>query len=393
MKQIVEYFHLKDVGILELMFVMYPIISGYQYGSVPMHLVMLLLMDIIAIMKGRLRLQFKAKYLKMTALFVILHETALFFTMNIVPSYFTNLYISYIVIFLSILIIAPILNLKKMMGAFSWIALICMGGLIYQYVILLGGGSVTPIALPFLPALGDGARVYSYIHRPSSFFWEPQSYCSFMFVPMFISIFEKKIIWSIAITFSMFLSGSTTGIIISLLMLGVLTFSSDISKKYKFLFVLFGIVMIYMLFNSSLFEVGASKMEDTTFEDNSRLYNGVTLVSKMPIICLLTGVNYANVADFYFSGEVGTGFLLEKFGTIYMSTFWMVLIKFGFIGTFLYVLSVVSPIKQCKSIFIYVIAIVVTMFSNPDYIGAMYAFEMIFIYSFIYNMQTKKYIK
>ena len=50
MKKIIDYLHLKDVGFFELMFAMYPIILGYQYGGIPMQLVMLLIMDIIAIL-------------------------------------------------------------------------------------------------------------------------------------------------------------------------------------------------------------------------------------------------------------------------------------------------------------------------------------------------------
>ncbi|MFR4303426.1 MAG: hypothetical protein ACLT4H_07030 [Bacteroides thetaiotaomicron] len=391
MKRIISYLHLKEVGVFELLFVMYPILSGYRYGNIPMLLVILLLLDVVAIYKGRLRVRFDAKYLKLAAFFVVFHETILFVTMKSIPSYFVNLYISYIVIFLSIYLVAPMLNYRKLIGSFSWIAIISIGGLLYQYMILLGGGSVTPIPLPFLPALDEGTRVYSFLNRPSSFFWEPQSFCSFMFVPLFLALYEKKMMWAIVITVSMFLSGSTTGIIISLLMLGVSVFSSDVNKTYKFLFVLFGVAMVYLLFNSSLFEAGVSKMEDTTFEENSRLFNGVTLVLRMPFINWITGVNYANVADYYFSGEVGSAFLLEKFDTIYMSTIWMILIKYGLIGTFLYVMTIVGPIKQCRSIYIYAIAIVVTMFSNPDYIGAMYAFEMIFIYAFVTN--SKRYMQ
>lgn len=192
MKRIISYLHLKEVGVFELLFVMYPILSGYRYGNIPMLLVILLLLDVVAIYKGRLRVRFDAKYLKLAAFFVVFHETILFVTMKSIPSYFVNLYISYIVIFLSIYLVAPMLNYRKLIGSFSWIAIISIGGLLYQYMILLGGGSVTPIPLPFLPALDEGTRVYSFLNRPSSFFWEPQSFCSFMFVPLFLALYEKK---------------------------------------------------------------------------------------------------------------------------------------------------------------------------------------------------------
>ena len=307
-------------------------------------------------LKGRFKIQYDIKYIKLLAIFVLAHESILYATMNRIPSYFNNLVLSYAIIFISIGILFPMFNFKKLIGSFNWVAIICLIGLLYQYVIILAGGSVTPIALPFLPALDETARVYSLLNRPSSFFWEPQSYCSFMFVPLFIALYERKIIWGAVITLSMFLSGSTTGIIVSLLMLGSMMFSSNLSKTYKALFILIGVVMVYLLFNTSYFEAGASKIEETSFEENSRIFNGLMLVFRMPFHYWITGVNYANVADFYFSGEVGSGFLLEKFDTIYVSTIWMILAKFGIVGTYLYIMTLVAPIRSFKPLYIGIVA-------------------------------------
>ena len=206
-----------------------------------------------------------------------------------------------------------------------------------------------------------------------------------MFIPLFLAIIEKKLLWTAIITLSIFLSGSTTGIIVSMVMLGTLVLSKEFNTKYKVLFVVIGVLMVVLLFTSSFFE---AKMEDTTFEGNARLFNGISLVSKMNIINWIFGVNYTTPADYYFSGDAGRGFLIEKYDTVYLASFWMVIIKFGIVGVILYLKALFAPAKKDRSIFIYVLVIFVTLFSNPDYIGAMYAFTMTFIYSYVYNKKS-----
>ncbi len=371
---------------------MYPIVGGYQYGHIPFSLLMLIILDVIVLIKtqGKPKMRQPNKAVKYLILYVMVHETVLFFTLPSVPSYFINSYIGQIIIFASILIIGPNLNFNKFLSSISIVAIICMLGLLYQLPITLSGGVTTPLSLPFMPALDAEARAYEELTRPSSFFWEPQSYCSYMFVLLFFALKEKKMVWAAIITISMFLTGSTTGIVISVFMFAYTAFFTGGQKvSNRIIILIVAVGLVYVLLNSSFFDAGVSKMESTSYERNSRLYNGISLVLRMPVSDLIVGGNAATVADYYFSGAAGSGFLIEKNDTVYVSTFWTIIVKFGIIGLFIYLWTYIKPILQAKELAIYVMALVIMLFTNPDDISGMYAYEMLVINCYLIHRKNE----
>lgn len=385
MNKIFNYIGIGQIGLLEFILAMYPIVGGYQYGHVPFSLLVLIILDAIVLVQtqGKPKMRQPNKAIKYLIIYVMVHETVLFLTLPSVPSYFINSYIAQIIIFVSILIIGSNINFKKFISSINIVAIISMLGLLYQLPIILSSGVTTPISLPFMPALDSEARAYEELTRPSSFFWEPQSYCSYMFVPLFFALKEKKMLWAVVITISMFLTGSTTGIVISVFMFAYTAFFTGQKASSRIAVIIVAAGLVYFLLNSSFFEAGVSKMEGTQYERNSRLYNGITLVLKMPINDLIVGGNAASAADYYFSGAAGTGFLLEKNDTIYVSTFWEVIVRFGIIGLVIYLWTYIKPILQAKELAIYVLALVIMLFTNPDSISGIYAYEMIVISSFL----------
>lgn len=392
MKKVLNYIGIGPIGLLEFILAMYPILGGYQYGHIPFSLLVLIILDVIVLVKtqGKPKKRQPNKAVKYLILYVMVHETVLFFTLPSIPSYFVNSYIGQIIIFTSILIIGPNLNFNKFLSSISIVAIICMLGLLYQLPIILSGGVTTPLSLPFMPALDAEARAYEELTRPSSFFWEPQSYCSYMFVLLFFALKEKKMVWAAIITISMFLTGSTTGIVISVFMFAYTAFFTGGQKvSNRIIILIVAVGLVYLLLNSSFFDAGVSKMESTSYERNSRLYNGISLVLRMPMSDLIIGGNAATVADYYFSGAAGTGFLIEKNGTVYVSTFWTIIVKFGIIGLFIYLWTYIKPIMQAKELAIYVMALVIMLFTNPDDISGMYAYEMLVINCYLIHRKNE----
>lgn len=392
MKKVLNYIGIGQIGLLEFVLAMYPIVGGYQYGHIPFSLLMLIILDVIVLIKtqGKPKMRQPNKAVKYLILYVMVHETVLFFTLPSVPSYFINSYIGQIIIFASILIIGPNLNFNKFLSSISIVAIICMLGLLYQLPITLSGGVTTPLSLPFMPALDAEARAYEELTRPSSFFWEPQSYCSYMFVLLFFALKEKKMVWAAIITISMFLTGSTTGIVISVFMFAYTAFFTGGQKvSNRIIILIVAVGLVYVLLNSSFFDAGVSKMESTSYERNSRLYNGISLVLRMPVSDLIVGGNAATVADYYFSGAAGSGFLIEKNDTVYVSTFWTIIVKFGIIGLFIYLWTYIKPILQAKELAIYVMALVIMLFTNPDDISGMYAYEMLVINCYLIHRKNE----
>lgn len=392
MKKVLNYIGIGQIGLLEFVLAMYPIVGGYQYGHIPFSLLMLIILDVIVLIKtqGKPKMRQPNKAVKYLILYVMVHETVLFFTLPSVPSYFINSYIGQIIIFASILIIGPNLNFNKFLSSISIVAIICMLGLLYQLPITLSGGVTTPLSLPFMPALDAEARAYEELTRPSSFFWEPQSYCSYMFVLLFFALKEKKMVWAAIITISMFLTGSTTGIVISVFMFAYTAFFTGGQKvSNRIIILIVAVGLVYVLLNSSFFDAGVSKMESTSYERNSRLYNGISLVLRMPVSDLIVGGNAATVADYYFSGAAGSVFLIEKNDTVYVSTFWTIIVKFGIIGLFIYLWTYIKPILQAKELAIYVMALVIMLFTNPDDISGMYAYEMLVINCYLIHRKNE----
>lgn len=381
MNKILDYFSIKKIGLLEILIAMYPILMGYQYGSIPCTLLFLLVMDVIALSR-KTSFSLPSKYMKFLMFFVILHEIFLCLTMELIPNYHINSIVSLLVVLPSLFVITPIVNYEKLKGGINLIAIICMIGMIYHFIILQTGHSISPIKVPFMPDLQSGTRLYSEVFRPCSFFWEPQSYCTFMSVPLFYSLIDKRYVWAVMIILSMFLSTSTTGIAISILSLAIYVLTQNVSKTQRIIIIIIGIGLVYVLFTADFLSAGVEKIESTSYESSSRLYNGPTLVANMPIEDLIFGINYSNVYDYYQAGNVHA-VLMEKYNSLFMPSFWNALVKFGVIGLFLYMGVYIESIKRSKLLLVYVLPLIVALFTNPDFLGGLFVFEFIIIYSFI----------
>lgn len=382
MKKIIRYFHLNNIGIFELLFAFYPIIAGYKY-SLPMFAIVLLAFDVWILFFKRKKIVFDKKIV-ILFVYVFCHELFLLATLPPTPAYFVNNFLSYLLVVVSIPIISSGLDFQKFVGALYFVSLICLGGLIYHFLVISAGGEVHPIKLPFMPEMESTSRLYDVMKRPSSFFWEPQSYCSFMFIPLFLAFKEKKILWAFTIIFSLLLSGSTTGIIMSFVVIAIYIFTQGLSYKTKYGILLLSVPVFFLFINLSLFQVGREKMMDTDINDNSRLYNGPVLVSRMQVNEFILGVHDFSASDYYMSGKTGSSsYLIDKYDTIYISTFWHVIVKFGLIGLIIYMSLYLVPLIRNRSLLLYLGPLIATLFSNPDFLGAYFAFEFIFIYSFL----------
>ena len=335
---------------------------GYQYGSIPCTLLFLLVMDLLALFR-KTNFSLPSKYMKYLAVFVIMHEVILCATMKSLPSYHVNSIVSLLVIIPSIFVIVPVVNFEKLKGAINLIAVICMMGMFYHFIILQTGYYVSPIKVPFMPDMQSGTRLYSEVFRPCSFFWEPQSYCTFMSVPLFLST-------------------STTGIAISILSLAIFVLTQKVTKSQRVIFFALGISLVYVLFTADFLSAGVEKMASISYEASSRLYNGPTLIANMHMEDFVFGINYSNVYDYYRDGNI-QAVLMEKYDSIFMPSFWNVLAKFGVIGLLLYLGVYVESIRRSRMLLVYVLPLIIALFTNPDFLGGLFAFEFIVIYSFI----------
>lgn len=377
--RILSYLDLNKLGAFELFVALYPILCGYSWGVLHGKMIFIALTAIWALaFKGEIK--FSMKWLVALITFVIIHELLL---MAVIPihSYFINNTISILIVSLSILPIARAIDYRKFVGAVNWVAIISIIGIVYQFTMILRGMPVTPLKLPFLPEMESTARLYEESIRPSSFFWEPAAFVTFLMIPLFISLREKKFIWTGVLVLAMFLSTSSTGILMSMVMLIAYIFTQKVKFRTKVLVVLMGVGLFYGLTHSSYFEAGVNKIENTDPEKNARIMNGIFLYEAMSGEDVMFGVPAANIDEFY---EEHAGFYFGA-GNVFIPTFWLTLAKYGIIGLFLFIMVYISLYKKDKTILPYLLVLFISMyFQSASTVGSsLFAFQLIFLYRFV----------
>lgn len=373
-----------NIGILELAIALYPIIAGYGYGSFQLAFGFLLIVDIFLINRKRQHKYSFGKIYQYMA-FIVVHCAIWLLVMPSIPSYFINSFIADIIYLISIVIIVPQVDFDKLKNAIYIVTIICAVGMLYHVFMIKSGHSIQPIKLPFMPDMSSKARLYSFLDRPTSFFWEPQSYASFMLVPLFFLLREKRLICAFAIAATMILSTSTTGIIMALFMIGFYMVTQKQKMQYRILGIIAVIGLVYFLLYSSFTAAGLEKLQNTDVEENNRTINGLLIAKDMSFFDWLFGVPYANLQDAYEAGYITNNLIIHADGEVFVSAFWICLCCQGIIGLFFFLSIYLDILKNDKTVLPYLICIIIGLFSNPDILGAAYVFQLIIMYTFIIN--------
>ena len=375
---------LLNIGILELAIALYPIIAGYGYGSFQLAFGFLLIVDIFLINRKRQHKYSFGKIYQYMA-FIVVHCAIWLLVMPSIPSYFINSFIADIIYLISIVIIVPQVDFDKLKNAIYIVTIICAVGMLYHVFMIKSGHSIQPIKLPFMPDMSSKARLYSFLDRPTSFFWEPQSYASFMLVPLFFLLREKRLICAFAIAATMILSTSTTGILMALFMIGFYMVTQKQKMQYRILGIIAVIGLVYFLLYSSFTAAGLEKLQNTDMEENNRTINGLLIAKDMSFFDWLFGVPYANLQDAYEAGYITNNLIIHADGEVFVSAFWICLCCQGIIGLFFFLSIYLDILKKDKTVLPYLICIIIGLFSNPDILGASYVFQLIIMYTFIIN--------
>ena len=386
--RLIKYLSLDKMGFLELLFSFYTILMGYSWGIIKGNLLFMVVMVLMAFLRHKTS-NIKMKNLIWLAVFILIHEIILYLGIN-GPGYMINNVLSAVIICLCMIPVINALDFEKLIGSLNLVAIISIGGIIYHFLIIRNGGIVTPISLPFLPEMDTESRFFEEGVRPTSFFLEPAGFVTFMMVPLFLSLFEKKFVWTAVIILSMFLSTSTTGLTMSILMVAVFILTQKVGYRTKIIVVLLSGVLIWLLFNLDAFSFGLDKLYETDVEINSRTANGPAMVFNMPFRDIIMGMPAANAYDYYVSGGFSSEKIIIKDETIFIATFWNVLGKFGVFGLLLFLTLYIKPLYLSKEIIPYIIVLFASMFFQSITIGtSSFAYQLIFIYVFINRNSSK----
>lgn len=385
--KVVTYLNLNKIGAFELFVALYPILAGYTWGLLKGNLIFIALLAIWALVL-KPKAKFKMIWLEILIAFVTIHELVL---MTIIPvqSYFINNTLSIIVISLSIIPIARAVDFYKLDSALNWVSIFSIIGIIYQFTMVMRGIPVSPLKLPFLPGMESTTRLYTESIRPSSFFWEPAAFVTFLMVPLFISLYQKKYVWTAIIILSMFLSTSSTGILMSMVMLAVYILTQKVKFWARVFVVVLGIGLLYGLTHSSYFSAGIEKIENTDPEKNARIMNGYFLFQAMSKEQVVLGVDAANIDEYY---SKHSGYYFGE-GSVFVPAFWLTLAKYGIFGLSCFFMVYISILKKDKATFPYIVVLFMSMLFQSMSIGSSgFAYQLVCLYAFV-NRDYYKRIK
>lgn len=384
---VASYNKLKHLHALEILLAAYPILGQYVYGGFHLELFLLLVMDVLALRREKGIL--KCKPLMWFSAIALIHELVVFLITGANNQTHVNNIISIVIFVFSVFIIAPAVDFRKLSGAIKIISIFCMLGLVYHFLMIQTGHSVTPIQI--LPDPGSTSRLHGVGYRPVSFFWEPAGYILYMMLPLFISLIEKRFFFSAIIIFTVLLSTSTNGIVFAFIIIVAYALTQKISNSLKIGMVIMGFIFVFFLFNSSLFESGVEKIKETEYEYTARLYNGPTILTGLPHEHLILGIPRFNVYEYYTKTDYLSGtLLLEKNEEIFLPTFYSIIVRYGLISFFFYLWLLIFIAKKSRRIRPYLIVIVVSMFSQSALFNLSWTNTMIFMFSFVaYDMNQQ----
>lgn len=386
MKKLINYLRLNKTGGLEFLIALYPIVSGYEYGWLKMALLWPILIDVFIVFRSKRKL-LHCKPLQVFVTLVLAHELIWLFVINTIPSYYINTMISVFIYLITAIIVTPCLDYEKIEGAFNWVSLFCILGLFYHVVLLQRGMDVTPIKLPFLPETVSDSRLFEEQTRPSSFFWEPQAYVSYMLITLAIALINKRMVWAGLIALSMLLTSSTTALVVLFILFASYLFGTKMKLYMRLLLLL--VILAFGIFytTSSLTERGMEKAEKTDVQTSIRTFQGYYLVSKMEGMEYVFGIPDASVMDFYKRHSDGS-LIIDQDGQLFTSGFWQAILKYGILGLLSYLSIYLFYVKRDRRLIPYFLCIFVCMFSNPDFIGTYFIVNLSFMNSLVSNKRS-----
>jgi len=355
-----------EIGIFEFLFALYPILIYYSYGIAYAGDFLLIAMGMYALFVKRKSLLLYRPLLFLL-IYIFIHELLLLFVLEDIPGYFFNATIVMLLNFILIMCIVPALNADKLYNSLMLVGIFCMLGMIYHFVyIYFLGQQVSPLQLPFMPALDDTSRYANEIViRPTSFFPEPAAYVVYMMVPLAWSLMRKNIFLALLISLTILLSTSSNGFFqVFLLWIFYVLTLRKVKMRFKVSVFFLIVIMFWAVNSSSFFEAGISKIEDTEFGDNVRVTAGFNFYKNLPVENKILGVNAPNLSDYVKSNpETIRGFAVDisKSGAVYFPVFWVFMSKFGLIGGLLLLYLFLSFYKYEK-LRIYVFICLVSMF-------------------------------
>ena len=178
--------------------------------------------------------------------------------------------------------------------------------------------------------------------------------------------------------------------------------SSKTGVWSKLLLLISGVVLVFLLFSNDYFSGSVEKIERESdvehLNQSVRMAQGFYVVSTMGPRDFVFGVPYGNAYD-YAKGEGIVGNFVvygdSEDASIYMTTIWQLLLRYGVVGLFLYLILYIKAGKRAKGLWPLIACFMLRIITAADFISSTFVMNMIFIYTYIRyvsNLQMKNQI-
>ena len=388
---------LKRKTYIEYLLPFFLLFSQYVIYGVPISTLLLAVAAILTISKNGLKIY--RHYIPFVIFFsyALLHDICAVLFGGSDPNTATNRLLEYTVNYILIFVVCSVpLNEDKLFSVWKIATVLYSAGLIYHLVLINVFNEPVQI-IQIMPLLRDLNLNEPY--RPRSFFNEP-SYISSALLPMlFLSLKRKNFFWAALTTGMMFLTTSTAGVVLAMLMWGLNYFFG--SEKKKKLWPIFVFVALFVVFTTSeLFLNSYEKLQSVLSGGSTfipRVVIGLEIVKTLPLWEFLTGTLYNEVADYiYMNSETLSNQFILRYWSISRSAIFLngissLIFRYGLVGLFMFFLTYKGMLfKKNFGGRIFAIITLVSLFANSEILNAPYYINTMILLLYLNNIECKE---
>ena len=152
---------------------------------------------------------------------------------------------------------------------------------------------------------------------------------------------------------------------------------AKVNKTSIFAVIITGFGLFYTLTHVDAFKTGLQKYENTDVETTVRLVQGPKIVKSMNLQEYAFGAPYSTAYNYCKDRKIKGIIYYGK--SVYMSTFWFIILRFGIIGILLYLYIYYKVIQSSRLTIPLTTCLLAVMFSSNYSLGGTYLFTLLFL--------------
>ena len=256
----------------------------------------------------------------------------------------------------------------KFIGIYQFISILCVIYIYFQIILFYEKKIILTGAIPFLKV---DEVYYDFFHisysnnirfRPSSFFSEPSHYSLYILPSLCLLLFKEshrkirisEIIYLIASSFSILLSGSWNGIIMMIIIYFYFIFyrlhNRYHNKVLTIVLIIICIAVIILQFNKIILSENVF-LSLFSIKSEYRIWRGFDLYSKLPLFDKVFGIGYRNLTNYHNRYNISSIFDASNsmVNYEYLNMLSQILIYSGLIGLIIFIIGVIDLFSKSIS--------------------------------------------